>query len=273
MSTSQEVNEFMESIAPAAPAQEQTPPVQEQAPPVQEQVTQPTAAAPQPAQTEQVAQPEAKPDAAPADNTDKQHIAQLEAEVRRLTGDTELREFESNLRRSTETYMANKQKAVEDAHKRNRELLDAGDVDKADAELRAFYTQVEQADNNMRNYVAAQRQQFASKRDQENLKPQYAQHLGQTHKLSAEDVALLAKFDGYTQDVLVREIIARNNREAQNEARLRELEASTRAQSGAFAPGGTTGAAAPAESQRPSDPMQAEVWDYMQSPIVPVGGR
>ena len=34
-----------------------------------------------------------------------------------------------------------------------------------------------------------------------------------------------------------------------------------------------SGAAAPAESQRPSDPMQAEVWDYMQSPIVPVGGR
>jgi hypothetical protein len=200
-------------------------------------------------------------------------IERLRSEINRLSVDHEVAGFELKLKQSTDAYLANKNKSVEDAHKRNRELIDAGEPEKADQELRSFYARLEAADNSMRQYVQTERTNFTQQREHVTLAPKYAQHLGQVHGLSPEDVALLSKFDGFVQDKMINDIVARNNATKSTEARLRDLEASARAQSGVFAPSGTTGSAAPPQSQRPTDPTQAELYDYMQSPVISSGGR
>lgn len=200
-------------------------------------------------------------------------IERLRSELNRRNVDHEVSTFENNLRLTTEKYLENKNASIEKAHQRNRELIDSGEPEKADQELRAFYARVEAADNNMRNYVQSQRQEFVQQREHIQLAPMYAQHLGKVHKLAPEDVALLSKFEGSVQDRMIPDIVARNKAAKSNEARLRDLEAASRAQSGAFAPAGSSGGAVPAPNPRPSDPTEAELWDYMQSPVMNAGGR
>jgi len=273
-----EVDDFMQSINPV----EQTPPVEQSAPteteaasqpPIQEQQGAPvvdTSGAE--AEAGQATEPQA-PATPKGPTPEQEEITRLRAENERLRGDHELADFEAGLKRAADSYTANRQRSIDTAHRRNRELIDAGEPEKADQELRAFYENMAQADNSMRQYVQNQRQEFVQKRQHVDLAPRYAQHLGEKHKLSAEDIELLSQFEGPMQDRLIPGIVARSKAAKQTAARIRDLEAASRSQSGAFTPGGTTGSAAPTQSQRPTDPMQAEVWDFMQSPIVPVGGR
>ena len=158
----------------------------------------------------------------------------------------------------------------------HNQLVESGEPERAADYIRSFYDgilmQERQAAQAM---IANERVQTTQQREQ-LLAPQYAQHLVQTHGLPAEYQGILSQFDGRTQDSILPKLKAQyeaqksqlTQQQTALEQRVRELEAAQRGNSGAFNPGGTNGAAAPAQRQRPTDPREAEVFDYLNSPVL-----
>jgi hypothetical protein len=165
---------------------------------------------------------------------------------------------------------------VNQAMQVHQQLIDAGDPERAASYIRSFYdgllTQTQQA----AQAQVANLQVQAQQQQEQLIAPQYAQYLVQTHQLPAEYQGILSQFDGRTQDRILPQLKAQYETQKQQltqqqtalEQRVRELEAAQRAGSGAYNPGGTNGAAAPMNRPRPSDPREAEVYDYLTAPVL-----
>lgn len=158
----------------------------------------------------------------------------------------------------------------------HQQLIDSGQPEKAADYIRSFYDGLLIQE---RQASQAQLAQLKVQTEQERhrlVAPQYAAELVRANGLPQEYVSILSQFDGYTQDRMVAGLKAQyetqrrqqTEREQQLEQRLRDLEAAQRAGAGWSNPSGNGGAAAPATGQRPSDPREAEVWDYLNSPLI-----
>jgi hypothetical protein len=293
-----EVNDFMEAMgagsapAPSTPEITQAPPVapaESQPPVVDTQVSSAPEAQPLPPMEQGIperpvaAESEVTP---PADNSQAElDRFRREAEIARQQADTYRQQVEQ-YNAAMQAEMARAQQRQIDQQRAERvnqamqihnQLVDSGQPEKAADYIRSFYDQIlvseRQASQATIANLRVQQQQEAHRL----LAPQYAADLVRQHGLPQEYVGVLSQFDGYTQDRMVtglkaqyeaqRQQLAR--RETELEQRVRELEASQRAASGAFNPGGTNGSSSPSTGTRPSDPRAAEVFDYLQSPVIP----
>ena len=163
---------------------------------------------------------------------------------------------------------------VSQAHAVAENMIRSGDTEGGLSYLRRFEDETRMAD-----WQAAQAQ-IANTRVQSEqqvhraLAPQYARHLVATNNLPESYVTLLQQYDGNQQDAMVPHLVAQHQassqqqtaREAQLEQRLREIEAQQKSMNPAFFGGGTGGAGSPSQGQRPSNPRDAELWDYLNAP-------
>lgn len=158
-----------------------------------------------------------------------------------------------------------------------RQLIDAGDPERAADYLRSFYDGLLLQDRQAVQAQMANMQVQSQQREEQLIAPRYAQYLVQQNGLPAEYEGILSQFDGRTQDAILPKLKAQYEAQKQQltqqqtalDQRVRELEAQMRAGTGAFNPGGTNGAAAPTQRPRPSDPREAEVYDYLTAPVLP----
>lgn len=169
-----------------------------------------------------------------------------------------------------------RQERINQAEVIAQNMADSGDSKGSTAYLRRFYDDLRLTDANVAQAAIANQRVQAEQMQHRLLAKPYAEHLVQQHQLPKEYVELLAQHDGRTQDSLVQTFVARERqqttqttaRERELEQRLRDLEANAKAGNPAFNPGGSGAGAAPPQSQRPSNPREAEIWDYQNAPVM-----
>lgn len=166
-----------------------------------------------------------------------------------------------------------RQERVQQAQAVAENMIRSGDTEGGLAYIRRFNDEARVADWQAAQSQIAQTKQMSEQQVHRALAPQYAKHLVATHGLPEAYVRVLSQYDGNTQDRMVQDLVATHQqtvqqqtaRESELEQRLRDLEASLKAQNPAFNPGGTGGATGQVNPQRPTNPREAEIWDYQNA--------
>lgn len=158
-----------------------------------------------------------------------------------------------------------------------KEIAKSMDAEDAVTYMQRFYDDLRLSEAQEARAAMAQYQVQAEQQRHALLRKPYAEHLVQTNQLPPEYVEILSQYDGHQQDALVKGFVTQHRqaqqqqtaRERELESRLRDLEASVKAQNPAFNPGGSQSSAAPVQGQRPTSRREAEIFDYLNAPVLP----
>lgn len=158
-----------------------------------------------------------------------------------------------------------------------KEIAKSMDAEDAVVYMQRFYDDLRLSEAQQAHAAMAAQQVQAEQQRHMLLRKPYAEHLVATNQLPPSYVELLSQYDGHQQDAMVKGFVAQHRqvqqqqtaRERELEQRLRDLEASVRAQNPAFNPGGSQASAGTPAQQRPSSPREAEVFDYLNAPVLP----
>jgi len=171
-----------------------------------------------------------------------------------------------------------RQERINQAEAISKTMINSGDVEGGSSYLRRFYDDLRIQDYQAANAaISAQRVQSEQVQHQ-LLAPRYAEHLVKSNNLPDEYKEILSQYDGHTQDAMLPALRAQHakasmqttSRERELEQRLRDLEAQMKSSNPAWSPGGSGASAAPqSQGPRPSNRQEAEVWDYLQAPVLP----
>ena len=274
-----EVDDFMDAMGSQPEAPIAQPPAQPATEPVADVAPQ------QPSNIDQSGQT-IEPQTPPVSN------AELDDIRRQLTSEREAREaIQQEIARRdayarqqaavAQQQLAAKQRQdrIDQANEEYTRLIDQGEPERARIQLQTFWGNLDASERQQQQAREAQANIIRQQEADRILAPQYAKHLGEANGLSDADIALLATVDGRSQDRMLPGLIARKQQQererAELESKMRDAEAERLASMSAFNPGGSYGGASSSQIQqeRPTDPSEAEVWDFMNSPMVSPNGR